>query len=150
MISTRLVQLIEEHAEGITDRVIVQHRRDPRLTHLTHLPESEVRDRCQEILKRLGHWLAESDEREITTHFEAIGRARAHERVPLESVVWAFQVLKNRMLDYIRDQGIGLSTVEIYAEEELEHQVGVFFDSVIYHVVRGYQNADVKVAVNVG
>jgi hypothetical protein len=54
------------------------------------------------------------------------------------------------MLDYIRDQGIGLSTVEIYAEEELEHQVGVFFDSVIYHVVRGYQNADVKVAVNVG
>ena len=150
MISTRLVQLIEEHADGITERVVVQHRRDPRLTHLAHLPESEIRDRCQGILKRLGHWLAESNEQEITAHFEPLGRSRAREEVPLEEVVWGLLTLKNRMLDYVRDQGIGVSTVEIYAEEELEHQVGVFFDSVVYHVVRGYQAAKEKSTAHAG
>jgi hypothetical protein len=142
MISTKLVQLIEEHADGITDRVIGQHRRDPRLTHLAHLPESEIRDRCHEILSRLGHWLAESNEQEITAHFERLGRARSREQVPLEESVWGLQVLKNRMLDYIRDQGLGMNMVELYAEEELEHQVGVFFDSVIYHVIRGYETKE--------
>ena len=141
MISARLVQVIEEHAEKITDRVVREHRQDSRLTHLVHLPESEIRHRCGEILQRLGHWLAESSEEEITRHFESIGRLRAREGVPLEEVVHALQVLKARMLDHIRDQGMGLTTVELYAEEELEHQTGVFFDNAVYHLIRGYQHS---------
>lgn len=141
MISSKLVQLIEEHAESIAERVIREHHRDPRLSYLARLPESEIRSRAEEILKRLGHWLAVSDEREITRHFESIGRARCLERVPLEEVVLGHQMVKQRLLDYVRDQGIGMSTIELYAEEELEHQVGTFFDSVVYHVVKGYHHA---------
>jgi hypothetical protein len=141
VISSKLVQLIEDHAERIADRVVREHHRDPRLGYLARLPESELRGRAEEILKRLGHWLAESNEEEIRRHFESIGRERYLERVPLEEVVLGHQMVKQRMLDYIRDQGIGMSTVELYAEEELEHQVGVFFDAVVYYVVRGYQQA---------
>jgi hypothetical protein len=141
MISAKLIQLIEEHSEAITDRVLRDFRHDLRLPHLSRLPESDLRDRCQEILHRLGHWLAESDQTEIRGHFETIGRMRAKEKIPLEEVVAGFQVLKARMLDNIRDQGLALTSVEVYAEEELEHQIGAFFDSVVYHTVKGYQAA---------
>jgi hypothetical protein len=141
MISAKLIQMIEEHSESITDRVLRDFRGDPRLTHLSRLPESDLRDRCQEILKRLGHWLAESDQREIGSHFEMIGRLRAQEKVPLEEVVAGLHILKARMLDSIRDQGLALTSLELYAEEELEHHIGAFFDSVVYRLVRGYQAA---------
>jgi hypothetical protein len=29
----------------------------------------------------------------------------------------------------------------VYAQEELEQRVGQFFDALVYHVVRGYENA---------
>jgi hypothetical protein len=140
MISAKLVQLIEEHSDRITDRVVRELRRDPRLIHLSRLPESDLRGRCQEILQRLGHWLTESNAEEIAHHFESIGRLRAREGVPLDEVVRGSHLLKTGMLDDIRDQGIG-GSVGVFAEEELEHQVGGFFDSVVYHEVRGYQSA---------
>src|SRR5687767_10346723 len=65
MISAKLVQLIEKHCDRITDRVVRELRRDPCLPHLSQLPESDLRSRCQEILQRLGHWLTESNAEEI-------------------------------------------------------------------------------------
>ena len=149
MISAKLVQLIEEHSDRITDRVVRELLRDPRLTHLSRLPESDLRDRCQEILQRLGHWLTGSNEEEIALHFETIGRLRARERVPLDEVVHGSHLLKAGMLDDIRDQGIG-GSVGVFAEEELEHQVGAFFDSVVYHEVKGYQSAFDRAAARAG
>jgi hypothetical protein len=45
------------------------------------------------------------------------------------------------MLEFVRNQGIGDSPVAIYAEEELEHCVGRFFDSMVYHMTLGYEDA---------
>jgi hypothetical protein len=39
--------------------------------------------------------------------------------------------------------------IELYAEEELEHRVGRFFDFMLYHVVRGYEAA-MRRAAHVG
>lgn len=141
MISARLVQLVEDHSDKLTDRIVRDLRSDPRLEKLSRLPDAELRARCQEILRRLGHWLTASQEAEIAAHFEAIGRERRRQGIPLQEVVAGLQVFKNRILSHVRDQGLDLTSVELYAEEELEHQVGVFFDSVIYHVVRGWENA---------
>jgi hypothetical protein len=44
------------------------------------------------------------------------------------------------MLSFVRDQGLGQTTVEVYAEEELEHHVGLFFDCVVHCLVRGYED----------
>ena len=141
MLSVRLVQMIEDHAEILTAAVVRELRSDQRLPRLAQLPESELRDRCQEIFKRLGHWLAETEETEIADHFAHIARKRAAQQVPLHEVVLGLQILKKRILQYARDQGIELTTLEIYAEEELEHRVGSFFDAVIFHLVRAYEHA---------
>jgi hypothetical protein len=150
MISAKLVQMIEDHSEQITLQVVQQFRKDPRMSRIARLPDSELRGRCQEILKRLGHWLAETNEEEIAEHYEALGRLRMHEDIPLHEVVHGLQILKGKMLDYSRNQGIGQNSVELYAEEELEHQVGRFFDSAVYHVVVGYEDALRQAAARVG
>ncbi len=141
MLSAKLIQMIETHSDQIAGGVLQRIHRDPRTPHMAKLPEPELREHCQEILKKLGHWLAESLEDEIAGHYQEIGRLRAAEGVPLHEAVHALHLLKGRMLDYIRDQGFAQTSVDLYAEEELEHQVGRFFDSVIYYLIKGWESS---------
>ena len=139
MLSAKLIQMIEDHADTLAKSVVRQLRTSARLPALGRLPEGELRDRALDILNRLGHWLAESDEREIASHFGEVGRRRAEQQIPLHEVIYGLQLLKRRILHFARDQGIDLTTLQLYAEEELEHQVGIFFDTVIYEVARAYE-----------
>ena len=141
MLSSKLIQLIEDHWDPITTRILRDIRHDHRLPHAAGLPESELRERARDILEHLGHWLSPAKEEELARRFERIGRQRFEESIPLHEVVLAYLIVKDRMLEFVRGQGIGETTVERYAEEELEHSVGRFFDSMIYHVVRGYEAA---------
>lgn len=134
-----LIQMIEDHSEQITSRVMRKIRHDPELRDVSRLPESELRDRAQEVLKRLGHWLGSGTEEELAKHYEWLGRHRFQESIPLHEVVRSLHILREDMIDFVREQGVGQSTVELYAEEELEHRVGHFFDNLVYHVVRGYE-----------
>ena len=141
MLSSRFVHMIESHADQIAAGVLHQLRRDPRTPRIAHLSQTELKDDCQAILLNLGHWLTISPEKEVASRFEQLGRVRRRERVPLEETIHELHVLKDKMLDYIRDQGIAQTSVDLYAEEELEHQIGHFFDSAVYHVVHGYEHA---------
>ena len=49
--------------------------------------------------------------------------------------------LKYETVDYIRNQGFPQTSLEIYAEEELEHRLNRFIDFLVYHMVRGYEAA---------
>ncbi|MCW5979841.1 MAG: RsbRD N-terminal domain-containing protein [Bryobacteraceae bacterium] len=141
MVSSKFVNLIESHADRIADGVLRRLSEDRRASHIARLPQSELRESCQRVLKNLGHWLTASSENEIARHYEERGRVRAVEGVPLHEAVLFLFILKEKMLDYTRDQGFTQSTVDLYAEEELEHQVGRFFDSATYHLIRGYESA---------
>jgi hypothetical protein len=140
MLSSKLVRLIEEHWDPLTTRIVKEFRTNARLRRLGDLPESELRERARDILEHLGHWLTLSGEHELAPHFERIGAMRHEEGIPLREVVLAYSVIKNEMIEYARAQGIGPSTIEIYAEEELQHCISRFFDSAVYHVVCGYEN----------
>ena len=146
MLSTKLIQMVEEHWDTIGARVIKEIRNDPHLFHIRKLPDSELRLWGQGIMKNLGHWLVGSNEQEVAHRYESQGRLRYQEGIPLHEVVHGANLLKYGMLTYIRDQGFCQTTVEVYAEEELEHQVGRFFDSAVYHLVRGYE-AELRHAV---
>jgi hypothetical protein len=141
MLSSRLINLIEGHWESLTDRLIRQIRSDPRLGHIGSLPDAELRDRAREILQHLGDWLTASDEQQVAGRFERAGRIRFEDGIPLHEVVLTYIRIKDRTLEFVRDRGIGPDMVELYAEEEFEMHVGHFFDSLIYHLVRGYERA---------
>lgn len=141
MLSSRLVRLIEEHWDPLSARVAADIRSDGRLRSVGALPESDLRERARDILEHLDHWLLSSREHELARHFEHIGAERYGERIPLDEVVLAYLKIKRHAIEFVRSQGMGPSTVELYAEEELEHAVGQFFDSAVYHLIRGYQQA---------
>jgi hypothetical protein len=141
MLSTKLVRLIEEHWDSITTRILGQIRHDPRLTHIASLPASDLRERARDILERLGHWLSASKPEELARRFERVGGLRYEEAIPLHEVVLSYLIIKDRMLEFVRDQGIAESPMALYAEEELQNCVGRFFDSMIYHMILGYEAA---------
>lgn len=43
------------------------------------------------------------------------------------------------MIQYVRDQGLGGGPLEIYAAGELRHGADRILDTMIYYVVRGYE-----------
>lgn len=137
----KLIQLIESHWDPLTDRIIKKIRLDPRLQHIGSLPESDLRDKSRDIVKHLGEWLSSPDDGRVAERFERIGAHRFAERVPLAEVVLSYIIVKDSVLEYVRSQCLDVNAMEIWAEEELQHDVGRFFDSVIYHLICGYAEA---------
>ncbi len=140
MLSSKLIGMVSDHWEEITRRVIWQIRRDANLPEIGKLPEADIRDRAREILQNLGSWLVSKDD-DIGRRYERLGKIRFEEGVPLHEIVRALQIIKENMIQYVRDQGFGHSPLEIYAEEELQHSAARIFDRMVYHVVRGYERA---------
>lgn len=140
MLSSRLVHKIEDHWEPLASKAIERIRKDKELRHIGSLPASELSDWGQEVLKNLGQWLM-SREEDVARHYEATGRTRYRQHVPLHESVRAAHLLEDTMIDYIREHDIGPTTVDLYAEEELEHRVFRFFQVLIYHLVKGYESS---------
>lgn len=141
MVSARLIHQIEDHWEAISARFLRQVRGAHHLHHLSHIPESEIRETCRRLLHNLGHWLASSSEEEIGRLYELHGHDRYVQGMPLSEALRAVQLMKDSTLDYIRDEFTLQTSVDVFAEEELEHQLGRFFDLMLYHLAIGYERA---------
>jgi hypothetical protein len=143
MLSAKLIQLIEDHWEGITSVTIRQIRSDPKLLHIRNLPETELREVGRNILKNLGHWLTANrqEQRMVEEQYEGLGRVRFAENIPLHECVRGLQIVKQKVVEFMRDHEFAQSSVSIYAEEELEHRLNDFFDDLTYHEVYGYEGA---------
>jgi len=138
MLSARLVRLVSDHWEEIANRVVRRVCRNSKLLEFGRLPEPEVRARAREILQNLGTWLL-STEDELAQRYERIGRRRCQEGIPLHEVVYALQLIKECMIQYVRDAGLSRTPVELYAEEELHLGAERIFDTLVYYFVRGYE-----------
>jgi hypothetical protein len=141
MLSSRLVQLIEDHWETIANRTIAEVRKSPDLTNLARKTDAEMREWARGILEDLDYLLSVSKEQEVKRRFEVLGRMRFEENIPLHEAVLRFHILKNKIIGFVHEQGFPMSAMHLYAEEELELRIGRFFDDCVYHVVRGYEAA---------
>ena len=138
MLSHQLIHLMEEHWQGITSGVIQAIRQRPETPHVAKLPQGEMESWGRDLLRNLGTWLDGRDE-EIGRRYELVGALRFHESVPAAEFVFTLHILKNRLIVFAREHGFYASAVEIYAEEELEYRIGLFFDHLVYHLVKGYE-----------
>ena len=141
MLSGKLICLIESHEEEIAASITRSIRRHPELGHLGGLPEAELGERAREILKNLGYWLAHGKEEELAHEYEGIGRARFEESVPLRESVRGLCLIKDKMIDFVDEQGFDNDCLTLYAEEQLERRVGRFFDLLVIHMASGYETA---------
>lgn len=143
MVSAKLVHKIEDHWEAVSGRFLRLLRARTGLPHISTMPESEINEICRRILHNLGHWLVSSSEDEVARIYERMGRDRRLEGMPLSEAIRGLQIMKDATLDYIQDENMIQNSVDLYAEEELELQLGRFFDLMIYHLARGFEEAEV-------
>lgn len=78
-----------------------------------------------------------------------MGRVRFRENVPVSELVYALVITKRHLRRYIREHGLIESTdriaheellpLDLYSVQELNYQVGDFFDRALYHLARGYE-----------
>jgi len=141
MLSSKPIHLIESHEEEIAASVIRSIHRHPELARLGRLPEAELRERGRDILKNLGHWLTHGNEDQLAHEYETLGKLRFEESVPLHESVRGLCLLKDKMMDFIDEQGTDQDCLALYAEEQFERRIGRFFDLLTIHMVRGYEKA---------
>jgi hypothetical protein len=141
MLSTRLVQLVETHSEEIARAVLEAIRNDRRLPIFGKWPDAELLTRFEDVCKRLSIWLSESNEAQLAKHYEGLGLLRYLEEIPLHEVVWAALLFKQQLSRYVQEHCFEQTAYELYAEVELERLLNGFFDKIVYHIVRGYEQA---------
>ncbi len=139
MLSARLVHQIEDHWEAVAVRFLRLVRNCSRVPHLNRLPESEAIEICRRLMRNLGQWVDSSAEDVVRDQYEQIGRKRCREGMPISEAIRAVQLLKDAAIGYIRDQGLTTEGVDLYAEEELQHELSRFFDLLMFHLARGYE-----------
>jgi hypothetical protein len=61
--------------------------------------------------------------------------------MPLSECLRSVQLMREATFDYVRDESTIQSSMDLYAEEELETRLARFFDLLAYHLARGYEQA---------
>jgi hypothetical protein len=141
MISGKLIHLIELNGQQVMTRVIAQIHRESQMPHYRAQLEPELRDRGHALLENLGYWLSTANEEELGRRFEQLGRQRFEEGVPLHETVRALCIIREVLLDFVEEHVTSKTSLELYAEEELDRRLGRFFDLLIIHTVVGYERA---------
>jgi hypothetical protein len=141
MLSPRLIHLIEANDGVIVQNVIRAIHHDPDTSQLSRLPDQELRERGQQIIKNISHWLTLGQEQTLAREYEDVGRERFEAGVPLHEAVRGLFIIRDKMVEFLDEQGTDYNSVKLYAEEQFERRLGRFFDSLIVHLVRGYETA---------
>jgi len=151
MLGPRLLLLIQAHAGPLTHDVVKDLKTDERTSTFRRLDAADVETRVSTLFYNLGKWIGEPDERVVQIEYEDMGRVRFRERVPVSELVYALVITKRHLRRYIREHGLvdfagdripseELLPVELHSIQELNYQVGEFFDRALYHLARGYES----------
>jgi hypothetical protein len=150
MLGPRLLQLIQAHAGPLTQDVVTDLRTNERTPTFRRLDRADVETRVAALFYNLGKWIGDSDENAVTTEYQEMGRTRFREGVRVSELVYALLISKHHLRRYIREHGLvdfagdriasqELLPVELHSIQELNYQVGEFFDRALYHLAHGYE-----------
>ena len=142
MISQRLVELIETHAEELTERWLKEvrvHRDTPKYRTF---PEEELRLRAFHVYSHLGRWVGREEHiDEVEESYKALGAERLREGFRLSEVVAALTITKNVLWVFVLGRGFFDSVVQVYQTLELYNSVVTYFDRAVLYTIRGYEEA---------
>ena len=141
MISSKLVAMIEDHADQLTAGLIGDLQRHPHTGGYHRLARSELHRRAHDVYRNLSKWVTRGSESEVESSYADLGRQRCAEGIPLSHVIFALILTKDHLLHYVRTSGLSDSALDLYQELELVRLVGEFFDRAIHHTAEGYERA---------
>ena len=135
----RLVDLIEDHADELTGRLVRSVREDPRTIGYHQFGDEELGKRAREVYSHLGQWLGATSEGAVESEYFRLGKIRRAEGIPLSEVVMALLLVRRNLWQFVESQGADTS-LELRQQLDLELLVVRFFDRAIFHTVRGYES----------
>jgi hypothetical protein len=139
MIALRLVRLIENHSEELTESLIAKLESSVRTADLRKVSAEELRGRIHEILQHLNEWLLTKTGPDIERHYREIGERRAAQNVALSDFCWGIILTKEHLWEFLQRQGFRRGPVEIYGELELLRLLDQFFDRALCFASEGYE-----------
>ncbi len=137
----RLVDLIEEHADELTERLVRTVREDPRTIGYGEVGDEALGERAREVYTHLGQWLSKSSESAVESEYFRLGEVRRAEGIPLSEVVMALLLVRRNLWHFVESHGANTS-LELRQQLDLELLVVRFFDRAIFHTVRWYESGD--------
>jgi len=152
MISAKLIEMIEIHAGRLTSDVVLDLVTNERTRGFRAVHRRDLEQRIFEIFHHLGDWIGNPRHERVRLEFAEWGRQRFGQGIALSEVVCAVTLLKRHLRTYIRDNGLveaAFPRVEqeyvlpmhLHSLQELNAQVGEFFDEALYELAFGYEDA---------
>jgi hypothetical protein len=150
MIAERLVELIEINAARLSADVAADLARNERTRGFSGVRRAEMEERIFQIVHHLGDWIGDRRSEKVKIEFADWGRRRFGQGIPVSEIVYAILVLKQHLRRYIREHGLVEASfprveqdyvlpMHLNSLQELNTQVGLFFDEALYHLARGYE-----------
>jgi hypothetical protein len=141
MFAVRLVQLIETHADRLSEALIQKLKNAEECAELLRVvPAHELKHRSYEIYKHLGDWLISKTLSEVEERYIGLGVRRARQGVPFSQVMFAIHTTKQVLWDYLLLEGL-LEPEDLIGEMELVRSLGQFFDRALYYTAIGYEQS---------
>jgi len=141
MFATRLVQLIEAHADKLAEGLVYKLQHEQRCqAFMEKVPAQELRVRTYEIYRHLGDWLLDKTESEIEERYVGVGTRRARQEVSYSDLYWVVMATKEYLWEYLEREGLLEEPVELFGELNLLHHLEHFFDRALYFTAIGYEN----------
>ncbi len=142
MFATRLVQLIESHAEKLSEGVMQKIRESDRCSELVRkVPADELKRRSYEVFRNLSGWVVDSTEAEIEERYIGLGMRRSRQGVPFTNLFWALTIIKEYLWAHMEAEAFVEQPVDLLGELELMRHIGQFFDRALYFTFIGYEIA---------
>lgn len=150
MIASKLVELLELHAERFTGDVVRDLVTNERTRGFRAVDPEDLTQRTFQIVHHLGNWIGAPTSEMVHAEFADWGRRRFNEGIPLSEIMYAVLLLKQHMRRYFLDNALleavfpGVEDdfvlpMQLYGLQELNGRLSLFFDEALYHLACGYE-----------
>ena len=150
MLGASLLALIQSHVGPLTKETLEDLVTNDRTPSFRRLRRSELDSRVALLFNNLAKWIGNPNDEAMRDEYEEMGRTRCQQGVPISELVYAIILTKKHLRRYIREHGlvdfagdrvapIELLPLELHSIQELNYQVGEFFDRALFHLARGYE-----------
>ena len=150
MIAAKLVELIEIHSPRLTTDIVDDLLINERTRGLRAVRRSDLEQRIFQLLHHLGNWIGDPRSDKTRAEFIDWGRRRFDQKILLSELMFAVIIIKQHLRRYIRDNGLVEASfprvegeyvlpVHLHSLQELNTQVGRFFDEALHSLAIGYE-----------
>jgi hypothetical protein len=150
MIGAKLIELIEIHSSRLTADIAEDLLSNERTLGFSAVRRADLESRVFRLLHHLGNWIGDPRPDKTRAEFTDWGRRRFDQGIPLSELIFAVLIIKRHLRRYISDNGLvdaSFPRVEgdyvlpmhLYSLQDLNSQVGRFFDEALYSLALGYE-----------